>query len=185
MRQSSSVSRFAVRLVRQSPHLTLPVRFAQHDATALQMTCYCQLTALLGARLTSSVRRQAVGAGRNSKNERCVALLFTNNAPPDCATPCGWVIGRNLGILKCAREFSSEQWFAPLACPNANSARAGGPQIDLSRHTVGPHAFWNGHGSRLIPRLTGAESPPHHPLKTAVPLGRQDITPPRTILQPP
>jgi hypothetical protein len=43
----------------------------------------------------------------------------------------------------------------------------------LSRHTVGPQTFWNAHGSRLIPRLTRAESPPHHHCaKTAVPLGK-------------
>lgn len=43
----------------------------------------------------------------------------------------------------------------------------------LSRHTVGPQTFWNGHGSRLVPRLTRAESPPHHHCaKTAVPLGK-------------
>lgn len=57
--------------------------------TALQMTCCCQLTALLGARLTSSVQRQAVGAGRNSKNEPCVALLFTDAL----RIPRGLVIG--------------------------------------------------------------------------------------------
>ena len=43
----------------------------------------------------------------------------------------------------------------------------------LSRHTVGPQTFWNTHGSRLIPRLIRAESPPHHHCaKTAVPIGK-------------
>lgn len=101
------------------------------------------------------------------KNEPCVALFFTDalRLPRSLGD---WV--QPIESLKCARKFSSQQSFAPLACTSADFAPRVGPRMVVNRHTVGLWTFWKQHSSliteadffRLHRGLAKAESPPHH-----------------------
>lgn len=96
------------------------------------------------------------------------------SSPMHCASLAGWVIGcepREPEVcpkilqraVVCASCVHKRKFCVSWRAANGLE----------SSHRRRPQTFWNGHGSRLIPRLTRVESPPHHHCaKTAVPLGK-------------